>query len=255
VVAVLPTTMAKTAGDGLALKQFYLAERHPALSRAEFRASWRRHGELAMRLPLWSHVTRYSQGDVATVPAATRERLPGQTQGADGIACVWFRDFTSVRTMASDPDRDVLLADEDRIFARRTAATSLYTREIVERDLGACMVKLVVFLSRRTNLTREGFVRGWEEDGRELRAPERIQRLVRAYRRHVVLELPGLRVDDSALAGCDGVTEIGFTSLQDLITAVADDGFVGALDGAHRAVAEPTRTTTMITTDLLLYGG
>src|SRR5579875_3255371 len=122
---------------GLQPKQFYLVRRHPVLSRAEFRAAWRRHGELAMRLPLWANVRRYSQGDVAEVPAEIRAQLPGDEQPADGIAAVWFRDARAVRDAHSDPDRALLLADEDRIFAHRTASASLFTEEIVERDLGA----------------------------------------------------------------------------------------------------------------------
>src|SRR5437588_7807519 len=135
-------------------KQFYLAQRSPALSRAEFRAGWRRHGELAMRLPLWSNVTRYSQGDVADVPAATRARLPGGVQAADGIAAVWFRDICAARSLENDPDRALLLADEEGIFEQRIAAMSIFTEEIVEHDLGTCMVKLVIFLARRRGLTR-----------------------------------------------------------------------------------------------------
>lgn len=236
-------------------KQFLLVRRNPALSRAEFRAGWRRHGELAMRLPLWAHIGRYSQGDVAEVPPAIRAQLPGDAQPADGIAVVWFRDAGAARSARDDPDRELLLADEDRIFAHRTAAASLFTEEIVERDLGACMVKLVVFLARRDGLTRSGFARAWAEAGRQLRAPERLRSLVRTYRRNVALELPGLNGNGSRLAGYDGVAEIGFTSLEDLIAALADDGFIDALDATHRAAAEPARTTTMITTDLLLYGG
>jgi hypothetical protein len=234
-------------------KQFYVARRNPAMSRGEFRASWRRHGELAMRLPLWSNICRYTQGDTAEVPAATRDRLAGFVQTADGIATVWFRDADAVGRIPADPDHAVLLADEDRIFEQRVAGTSLFTQEVVERDLGATMVKLVCFLTRRAALSRDEFALGWARS--ELALPHRTRGLVRSYRRSVAVDLPGLRSDGSTLGGYDGVAEVGFASVEDLIVAVAQDEFVAALDASHEDVTEPGSTTTMITTELLLYGG
>jgi hypothetical protein len=243
------------ASAGLVPKQFYVAKRNPSMSRGEFRASWRRHGELAMRLPLWSNVCRYTQGDTAEVPPATRDRLAGFVQTADGIATVWFRDADAVRRIPADPDHAVLLADEDRIFERRVAGTSLFTQEIVERDLGATMVKLVRFLVRRDTLTRDEFAWAWARNGQDLALPQRARSLVRSYRRSVALDLPAMQSDDSTLGRYDGVAEIGFASIEDLVVAVADDDFVAALDASHEDVTKPGSTTTMITTELLLYGG
>jgi EthD domain len=236
-------------------KQFYVARRHPAMSRGEFRANWRRHGELAMRLPLWSNICRYTQGDTADVPPATGERLAGFVQTADGIATVWFRDADAVGRVPADPNHAVLLADEDRIFERRVAGTSLFTEEIVERDRGATMAKLVRFIARRSALTREEFARGWERSGQELALSRRTRGLVCSYRRSVAVDLPGLPPGESTLGRYDGVAEVGFASVADLVVAVADDDFVAALDASHDEVAEPAATTTMITTELLLYGG
>jgi hypothetical protein len=236
-------------------KQFYLATRNPAMSRAEFRASWRRHGELAMQLPLWSNIWRYTQGDSAEVPRATWERLSGSAQAADGIATVWFRDAEAVGRIPADPDHAVLLADEDRIFERRVADTSLFTEETVERDVGGTMVKLVRFLTRRATLSRDEFARAWGASGHELSVPDRTRGLVRSYRRSVAVDLPGLRANGSTLGRYDGVAEVGFASVEDLIVAVADDDFVAALDASHEGAAEPATTATMITTELLLYGG
>jgi hypothetical protein len=236
-------------------KQFYVAKRNPAMSRGEFRAGWRRHGELAMRLPLWSNICRYTQGDTAEVPQATRDRLAGFVQSADGIATVWFRDADAVGRVPADPDHAVLLADEDRIFEQRVAGTSLFTEEIVERDRGATMVKLVRFMGRRATLRRDEFARAWAQSGHELALPRRTGGLVRSYRRSVAVDLPGLEPGRSTLGCYDGVAEVGFASVEDLVVAVADDDFVAALDASHEAVAEPASTATMITTELLLYGG
>jgi hypothetical protein len=236
-------------------KQFYVAKRNPAMSRGEFRASWRRHGELAMRLPLWSNICRYTQGDTADVPQTTRDRLAGFVQTADGIATVWFRDADAVGRIPADPDHAVLLADEDRIFEQRVAGTSLFTEEIVERDRGATMVKLVRFMARRATLSREEFARAWARSAHELALSQRTRGLVCSYRRSVAVDLPGVRPGDSTLGRYDGVVEVGFASVQDLVVAVADDAFVAALDASHEDVAEPGSTATMITTELLLYGG
>jgi hypothetical protein len=236
-------------------KQFYLAKRHPALSRAEFRAGWRRHGELAMRLPLWKNIWRYTQGDTADVPAATRARLTGFAQDVDGIATVWFRDIDAVARVPADPDHAKLLADEDRIFERRVAETSLFTEEFVERDLGATMVKLVIFLARRPSITREQFARAWREPRRELALADGMHGIVRSCRRSVTVDLPGTERGRSSLGRYDGVVEVGFASAEDLIVAVADDGFLGALESCHADLVEPASTATLITTELLLYGG
>jgi hypothetical protein len=236
-------------------KQFYVAKRSPGMSRGEFRASWRRHGELAMRLPLWANICRYTQGDTAEVPPATRDRLTGFAQTADGIATVWFRDADAVGRIPVDPDHGLLLADEDRIFERRVARTSLFTEEIVERDLGATMVKLVRFLPRRAGLSRDEFAAAWALRGRDLDVPAHVRRLVRSYRRSVAVDLPGLDPAGSTLGRYDGVAEVGFASVEELVVAVAEDDFVGALDASHAAVTEPGTSATMITTELLLYGG
>jgi hypothetical protein len=240
---------------GPQLKQFYLATRHPALSRGEFRASWRRHGELAMQLPLWSNISRYTQGDTADVPATTRERLRGYADAADGIATAWFRDAGAVARIPADPDHAALLADEDRIFERRVAEASLFTEEIVERDAGATMVKLVRFLVRRATVTRESFAQTWAAHGPALAPSGDGGGLVRSYRRSVTVDVPGVASAGSCLAGFDGVVEVGFACLEDLARAVADDDFLAALDATHGHVAEPAGTTTMVTTELLLYGG
>ena len=236
-------------------KQFYVAKRNPAMSRGEFRASWRRHGELAMRLPLWSNICRYTQGDTADVPQTTRDRLAGYVQSADGIATVWFRDADAVGRIPADPDHAVLLADEDRIFEQRVAGTSLFTEEIVERDRGATMVKLVRFMARRATLSRDEFAQAWARSGHELALSQRTRGLVRSYRRSVAVDLPGLEPGDSTLGRYDGVAEVGFASVEDLVVAVADDDFVAALDASHDDVADPGSMATMITTELLLYGG
>src|ERR1700722_5585109 len=91
-------------------KQFYVARRNPSMSVAGFRANWPHHGELAMSLPLWSNIFRYTQGDTASVPGDIRARLVGFDDSFDGISTVYFDDPEAVANIPADPDHPLLLA-------------------------------------------------------------------------------------------------------------------------------------------------
>src|ERR1700722_2095825 len=147
--------------DHVEPKQFYVARRNPAMSIAEFRSSWRHHGELAMSLPLWGSIFRYTQGDAAPVPSGIRDRLVGFDDSFDGISTVYFNDPEAVANIPADPDHPLLLADEDRIFERPVADTSLFTREIVEREIDGTNAKITVFLRRADGLDMAGFEAAW----------------------------------------------------------------------------------------------
>jgi hypothetical protein len=235
-------------------KQLYLARRSPALTLAEFRARWRRHGELAMGLPLWHNIFRYTQGDSIEVPAGTRSRLQGFDDSYDGIATVWFNDVAAVGAIPADPDHPILLRDEDEIFDRPVGETSIFTDEVVERDLGATMVKLVLLVRRHPGLAQAEFEAAWGAQTPALERAEAGWKLVRSYRRSVAIEMPGLDPSASSLGGYDGIAEIGFASLEDLTEAVADDAFVRALDDGFSVYGDPSRRVALVTTELLLYG-
>jgi hypothetical protein len=76
-----------------------------------------------------------------------------------------------------------------------------------------------------------------------------------SYRRNVAVDLPSLDPSDSTLGGFDGIAEIGFASLDDLIDAVADDTFLGRLDEGYSEYGEVDSRVTMVTTELLLDDG
>ena len=238
--------------DHVEPKQFYVARRNPSMSIAEFRANWRHHGELAMSLPLWSNIFRYTQGDTAPVPSEFRDRLVGVDDSFDGIATVFFNDAEAVANIPADPDHQLLLTDENRIFDRPVAETSLFTKEIVERETEVTNAKITVFLRRADGLDKAEFEAAWSSQPLAV-TDDRGGELVRSYRRSPVIGLPGISDADSTLGQYDGVVELGFGSLDDLTAALQSDEFVDSLNEGFTGFAEPRPRLVLVTTELTLH--
>jgi len=238
--------------DHVEPKQFYVARRNRSMSIAEFRANWRHHGELAMSLPLWGNIFRYTQGDTAPVPSDIRDRLVGFDDSFDGIATVFFNDAEAVANIPADPDHPLLLTDEERIFDRPVAETSLFTKEIVEREIEATNAKITVFLRRADGLDEAEFETAWSSQPLAV-ADDRSGELVRSYRRSPVIGLPGITGTDSTLGQYDGVVELGFASLRDLTAALENDEFVDGLNEGFTGFADPGSRLVMVTTELTLH--
>jgi len=232
-------------------KQFYIAQRHPSMSRAEFQENWRGHGELAMSVPLWSNIFRYTQGDAIDLPADVAQRLPDLDPSSDGVSTIWFRSFEAVLNIPADPDHPILLRDEARIFATMVADISVFTEEDVVHDAGAVAVKIVTFLARDPAQSPQEFERAWRDHARAIADIGEVWQHVSAHRVNVAVQLPGDGAGEpSQLAGYDGVSEIGFASVDAMAAAVREPRFEEVVDGMS---AFTGGRRTLVTSELLLY--
>jgi len=229
-------------------KLTYLARRNPTLGLDEFRQNWRAHGALAMGLPMWDNIERYTQADAQPVPDRLRGRLPGFDDSQDGIATLLYKSVDHLRADFGEPV-PVLLRDEARVFDRLVTETSLYTDERVERDLGGTAAKLVLFAVRGSADEAE-FAAAWDSQTEAVLA---CGEGVRSYRRSARITVPGVTDEPTTVSHLDAMTEIGFASLDDLFAALADDRFVAALAELD-PVADRSRQRSMVTNELLLYG-
>jgi hypothetical protein len=95
------------------LKLMYLAKRKPDFTHAQFAARWRKHGALAMSLPLWRHMSGYVQADVLHPTP-----VPGTSEDFDGVGILWAPSDDMWRNPQPTDVRDVqtLLEDEHHTF-------------------------------------------------------------------------------------------------------------------------------------------
>jgi hypothetical protein len=125
-------------------KLIYFAERHPDVDPAGFRARWRAHGALGMRLPRWRNVLRYAQCDRIDA----HFDMPGEL-ACDGVATVVFRGEVERLAHIADPDGRLTKADEAQTFAKPVRDVSALTRPMLIRPhrSGA---RMRLFVARRT---------------------------------------------------------------------------------------------------------
>jgi hypothetical protein len=115
------------------LKLMYLAKRKSDFTHTQFAARWRKHGALAMSLPLWRHMSGYVQADVLHPTP-----VPGTSEGFDGVGILWAPSDDMWRNPEPEDERGVqtLLEDEHHTFGHPIPEVSLIVDEEVRRDAG-----------------------------------------------------------------------------------------------------------------------
>jgi EthD domain-containing protein len=189
-------------------KLIYLARRHPALSRADFPARWRRHGRLGMSLPRWRNIWRYMQCDALPWASAP---LP-LAADCDGVGLVWYRSAEARAQHVDDADRAIMAQDELETFDRPVRSAAFLAREIVlepPRDDG---ITVFCLLYRHPNAPLDS--------ASSIVAEQRGERLRRALRgagspAGYTLNLPydGGAGGISTGLGCIAIDELSFDSL------------------------------------------
>jgi hypothetical protein len=142
-------------------KQIYLAKRHPALSREQFRPRWRNHFAIASALPRWVNVRRYAQCDaIVDVPP----RVPISRE-YDGIGLHWFKSAEArARHIADAKSQQIMETDEDTLFSERVNNFVMPVGERILRDGPRSPFKLFVFLKRKPSVGFQDFLRRYDTD-------------------------------------------------------------------------------------------
>ncbi|HEY3697483.1 EthD domain-containing protein [Phenylobacterium sp.] len=111
-------------------KMIYVARRKPGMTPEAFVARWRRHGALAMSLPLWRRMSRYVQASVIQ-PAP----IAGASADYDAVGVVWQWD--DARPAGDPAGARTLEADELETFSGPIPPLLLDVDEQVLSDDGA----------------------------------------------------------------------------------------------------------------------
>lgn len=195
-------------------KRIYLAIRHPQWTPETFPPRWRKHGALAMSLPRWRNILRYSHCDrvPCTHPAV------GASAECDGVGLIWYRSEALRRVHVGDASGNTMVEDEKLVFARFIFESDLFTVEHVLRDGPIAGVKVVRCLKRAPGLSREAFVERWMRHGALLLSAEGMAGAVRRYVQNRTFPAP----DGKPWAqDYDGVEEVWFDDLAALEAAHA----------------------------------
>jgi hypothetical protein len=225
-------------------KLIYLARRHPALSRVDFPARWRRHGRLGMSLPRWRNIWRYTQCDALPWTSAPL-RVAAE---CDGVGLVWYRSAQARAQHVDDADRAIMAQDELETFDRPVRAASFLAREIVLEPPRFDGITVFCLLFPHSNAPLDAtlsFVAG-----------QRSERLHRALRgvdspAGYTLNLPydnGAGGITSGL-GCIAIDEISIDSLAS--AEQLSSSLAGALDADRSLGIE--RIEVVLAKKLLLY--
>ena len=129
-------------------------KRRDGLSPEAFQAHWRgRHAELARKIP---GLRRYVQNH--TLLSGYRTRSPIY----DGVAELWFDDAAGFERAGASPEMAAAQADQAELLAPGgVSILRVALRSIVEAPAPAEGVKLISFLTRRRDLSREQFSEHW----------------------------------------------------------------------------------------------
>ena len=194
-------------------KLVYLANRHPRLSRSEFRDRWIRHGSVGdamadSRLESSVSSLRYclnlDRSDV--LPSATNEH--------DGVALLSLRSVVSIPTVhAMLTQNDIAFADELRTFERPVEEVTMYAASELLVDGSETDVVVLELARRRAGVGPVEFFRQADADREHrLTQTQLVARGLRRWVRNVVIA-PAARG-----FGYDAVNEYWFDS----VDAVAD---------------------------------
>jgi hypothetical protein len=128
-------------------KNIYFAKGNEGLGSGWLRR-WRRHGALAMSLPLWKAINKYSQCD--SLPA--RPSFAAD-HGYRGIGIVWFNRQAGLADLDDPRGAEILMADELEVFGEFVGNFSLITEETVIREAYDAPIKLLLAVEKRTDVT------------------------------------------------------------------------------------------------------
>ena len=112
--------------ENLQPKLIYLTKRNPGLTRAEFIARWRLHGQLGISLPRWRNIARYVHVDLEQPADACL------CADYDGIGMIWHKSPAHRAAHVADrSSRGIMERDEAETFAAPIADCCLIASEIV----------------------------------------------------------------------------------------------------------------------------
>ena len=183
------------------IKSVYFASRRNHDSHAEFLENWRRHAKLSESFP---SITRHYQR-VVQCGLMTEFRRPGLCTRYSGMNLLSMTGLVEAVDVYDDPNVEVMLADEERIFAEPTIRSLLVAHESVLVPVRERSVVLLECVRRAPGSGPADFIRNWTGDyGAAIAATASVRSQLAGYvHNHVILPAP-----DSY--PFDGISEMWF---------------------------------------------
>jgi hypothetical protein len=210
------------------VKTVYLARRNPDTTYEEFLRNWRHHAKLSGTFP--AIVAAHSSVvQCARIPGLEQ---PGINQDYDGANLLGLRSLLLALQVFDDPARDVLRADELRVFSTFVEDTSLITVETVLSDqpIGKCL--LLELVAKRDDLDKASFIKSWSgrSAGALMETDAFKESAGRYVHNHVVVPPP-------AGYEFDGVGEVWFDDVPSAQQFLDSDGFTAYSESLLEDVA------------------
>jgi hypothetical protein len=195
------------------IKTIYLAARNPNTTPEQFLRNWREHAELSATFPSLHDVY---MGIAQCIPILDLGR-PDLSTRYDGVNLLPVRGVVDALEIYDDPNIQVMLADELRVFANHVADTTLVTVETVFRDGPITDVVLLEFVQRRAGVSQIDFIKFWMGvRTRRLQAAEHFRNTVRRFVNDLVI------VEPPQAAAYDGVSELWFDDIDQALAFIDD---------------------------------
>ena len=190
-------------------KAIYLANRHPRLTRDEFRERWLVHSRVGEVLagggPRPISGLRYC---LTVDPTGV---LPGASNEHDGVGLLALRSVVSIPTMHAVLTRnDVAFADELRAFERAVEDVTVYAASELVIEGPETDVVVIEYARRRESVDPVEHLRGTQ---RQVGDEALVEAGVRRWVRNIAVGAPARGF------GYDSVTELWFDSLDHVAEA------------------------------------
>lgn len=215
-------------------KAIYLANRHPRLTRDEFRERWLTHskvGEVLAGGPQPVAGLRYC------LTVDPTDLLPGASDEHDGVGMLALRSVVSIPTMHEVLTRnDVAFADELRAFERAVEEVTVYAASELVVDGPETDVVVFDYARRRESVDPVEHLRAIERRGED---DALLEAGVRRWVRNVAVGAAPRGF------GYDAVTELWFDSLDQVADAAPA---IGAFLDRRSDHTERRASFTLVTT-------
>lgn len=219
-------------------KVIYLANRHPRLTREEFRERWLKHSQVG-ELLVAGGGPRPIAGLRYCLTVDPVGILPGATNEHDGVGLLPLRSVVSIPTAhALLNGNDVAFADELRAFERPVEDVTVYAASELIVDGDETDVVVIAYARRRDGIDPVEHLRAIERQAGD----EALQEAgVRRWVHNIAVGAPARGF------GYDAVTELWFDSLDHVANAAPAIAAFFERRSSHTELrASPVLVTTVI---------
>lgn len=234
------------------MKAVYLARRHPGLTREGFTDRWRRHGALAMSLPMWRHTSGYAHGDVDPDPPRDRDgQLPDRwSVEHDAVGTVFMPSPEAFAAFHAHRDYPRLRNDEHGTFSGLIEECAVLTTEWAVLERPGTTVRVLGFLVPAPGLTCAAFHERWATHAGRVMRHEGLAGLLTRYV-HNRSAASDAEPPAGSFAEFAGVMELGFASVADRDAYLAHPDRAGLADDLA-TFTDPARTVLVATNEVTM---